>query len=113
MFEPGRQLIFRLIYILLKKKLDIFREYIKKNFIKKFIRESTLSVGYPILFILKKNNEFRLYIDYRKLNNIIIKNKYLLFNIVELQDRFNKIIIFTKLNLRETYNLIRIKAGKK
>ena len=43
-----------------------------------------LLAGYPILFILKKNNRFRLYIDYRKLNDIIIKNKYLLSNIAEL-----------------------------
>ena len=72
-----------------------------------------LSAGYPILFILKKNNGFRLYIDYRKLNDIIIKNKYPLSNIAELQNRFSKIIIFTKLNLRKTYNLIRIKTDKK
>ena len=72
-----------------------------------------LSAEYPILFISKKNNKFRLYIDYRKLNDIIIKNKYSLFNIAELQNKFNKIIIFTKLNLRKIYNLIRIKAGKK
>ena len=70
--------------ILLKKEFDIFREYIKKNFIKKFIREFILPAEYPILFILKKNSGFRLYIDYRKLNDIIIKNKYLLFNIAEL-----------------------------
>ena len=72
-----------------------------------------LLVEYPILFILKKNNGFRLYIDYRKLNNIIIKNRYSLSNIAELQNKFNKIIIFTKLNLREAYNLIRIKTGEK
>ena len=38
--------------------------------------------------MLKKNEELRLCVDYRKLNEITIKNRYSLFNIEELQDRF-------------------------
>ena len=34
----------------------------------------------------KKENIFRIYINYRKLNNIIIKNRYSLLNIQELKD---------------------------
>ena len=37
--------------------------------------------------LCQKNKELRFYVDYRKLNEIIIKNRYLLFNIKELQDR--------------------------
>jgi len=60
----------------------------------------------------KKNETFRLYVDYQKLNNITIKNRYLLFNISELQDRLFKIKYFIKLNLRKAYNQIRIKIEK-
>ena len=64
-------------------------------------------------FTFKKNKLFRLYVDYRKLNNIIIKNRYSLFNINELQNKIIEIKFFTKLDLREIYNLIRIKTKKK
>ena len=81
----------------------------KKEFIKKF--ES--STEYSILFVFKKDDTFRLCVDYRKLNNITIKNRYSLFNISELQNRLQKIMYFIKLDLRETYNLIRMKADEK
>ena len=42
-----------------------------------------------------------------------MKNRYFLSNIKELQDRFNNIKIFTKLDLQNVYNLIRIKNGEK
>jgi len=82
-----------------------------KNLKKGFIRESKSLAGYPILFIKKKDGLLRLYVDYRKLNDVIIKNRYPLPNISELQDRLAKAKIFTKLDLRGAYNLIRIKEG--
>ena len=65
-----------------------------------------------ILFVLKKNIKLRLYIDYRKLNEIIINYYYyyyLLLNIYELRDRIIEINYFINLNFKEIYNLIRIK----
>ncbi len=76
--------MFKFIYTLFEKKLEVFCEYLAKNKKKKFIRKSQLQTEYSILFVLKKNKTFCLYIDYRKLNNITIKNQYLLFNISEL-----------------------------
>jgi hypothetical protein len=52
----------------------------------------------------------RLCVDYRKLKNITIKNRYLLSNIAELQDRLSEAKYFTKLDLRGEYNQIRMKA---
>ena len=60
----------------------------------------------------KKDSKLRLCVNYRKLNNIIVKNRYLLPNILELQDRLAGAKFFTALNLRRVYNLIRIKKGK-
>ena len=80
----------------------------KKGFIKLF----TLLVKYPLLFIQKKNGKLRLYINYRQLNAIIIKNRYLLPVISELQMRITETKVFTKINIREIYYRIRIKSGK-
>ncbi|KAF3764039.1 hypothetical protein M406DRAFT_261176, partial [Cryphonectria parasitica EP155] len=50
------------------------REYFNENLKKEYIQPSYSPAEYPILFIFKKNSKLRLYIDYKQLNNIIIKN---------------------------------------
>ena len=81
-----------------------------ENLKKKFIRKLQSSTSYSILFVLKKDGTLRLCVDYRKLNEITIKNRYSLPNISELQDKLFGAIYFTKLNLKGAYNLIRMKA---
>ena len=76
---------------------------------KKFIRESQSSAGYSILFVSKSNESLRLCVDYRALNNIIIKNSYSLPLISELQDRLQGAQWFTKFDIFEAFNRIRIK----
>ena len=93
----------------LKKKLTVFRKYLNKNLKKEFIQKFQSSTKYSILFVSKSNEKFRLCINYKKLNDITIKNKYLLFNINELQNKLNKIKIFIKMNLKNKYHLIKMK----
>ena len=62
-----------------------------------------------IFFILKKNKKLKLYIDYRKLSNITIKNQYLLLNANKFRNQLNKTKIFIKFNIKKVYNLIYIK----
>ena len=57
----------------------------------------------------KKNNELRLYIDYRDLNAIIIKNRHFFSLIFETLNRLCESKIFTKLNLKNVYYKLRIK----
>ena len=59
--------------------------------------------------MLKKNNDLRLYIDYRDLNAIIIKNRYLLSLIFETLNRLCESKIFIKLNFKNAYYKLRIK----
>ena len=112
-FELSKTFTFEFIYALFEKKLRIFRKYLNENLKKKFIRKSQLLTKYSILFVFKKNETLRLCVDYRKLNEIIIKNRYSLSNINELQNKLSKTIYFTKLNFKGAYNLIRMKAKKK
>jgi hypothetical protein len=58
--------------------LRTLREYIDKNLKKEFIRLLNLLAGSPILFILKKNKKKKFYVDYWKLNIIIVKDHYIL-----------------------------------
>ena len=110
--EPGKKPTFEPIYSLSEKELGTLRQYLDENMEKGFIRKSQSPAGYLILFVPKKDRTLRLYIDYRKLNDITVKNRYPLPNISKLQDRLSGAKYFTKLDLRGAYNLIRIKAGK-
>ena len=110
--QPGTEPGFGLIYQLSEKELQVLREYLEENLKKSFIQESQSPAGYPILFAPKKDRSLRLCVDYRKLNNITIKNQYLLPNANKLRDRISQATIFTKLDLKEAYNLIRMKEGE-
>ena len=65
------------------------------------------------MFIFKKDNKLRLYINYKKLNVMIIKNRYLLFLIIKTLNRLYDVKIFTKLNLKNIYHKISIKEDDK
>jgi hypothetical protein len=100
------------IYLLSKKELQVLREYINKNLKKRYIRPSTLLARYPVLFVPKLNGKLRMCVDYRQLNAITVKNRYILPLIYEMQDRIKESKIFTKIDIREGYYKIRIKEGK-
>ena len=88
------------------------REYVDTNLRRGYIRPSKSPAGYPILFVPKKDGTLRLCVDYRKLNEITIKNRYPLPLIDELRQQTSKAKIFTKLDIREAYHQIRIKQGE-
>ena len=70
-----------------------------------------LLTEYPILFIPKKNKKLRLCINYRQLNSITKKDRYLLLLINKIQNRIGNIQIFTKIDLKWAYYQIRIKES--
>jgi len=59
----------------------------------------------------KSDSSIRLYIDFRGLNAVTIKNRYPLPLISKILDRLSHTKRFTKLDLRDTYHRIRIKEG--
>jgi hypothetical protein len=106
----------KLIYKLSENELKILKEYLNKNLKREYIQYFINPIEAPILFILKKDGSFRLYVDYRDLNKIIIKNRYSFSLVGEILDRFNGAAIYTKFDLKEIYYRIRIKketSGKR
>jgi hypothetical protein len=71
---------------MLAKKAEYVRRYVNKGLRKGHIRESESPIGY-LLYIVLKGEEYRVYVDYYRLNDITIKNSYPLPLIHELQDR--------------------------
>ena len=63
-------------YRLSKAKADILKEEITKLINKKLIVPSHSTWSSPIVLIQKKNGKWRLCVDYRKLNELTIKDSY-------------------------------------
>ena len=99
------------IYSLSRQELQVLKEWIEKNLSKGFIRSSSSPCGAPVLFTPKPNGSLRLCVDYRGLNEGTIKNRYPLPLIQETLLRLSKARWYTKLDVRDAYNMIRIAEG--
>jgi len=84
------------------------KKYLKENLDKGFIVSSYAPFACPTLFIKKANDDFRFYIDYRKLNKIIWKDRYPLPLINELFARLRQAKVFTKINIQSAFHQIRM-----
>ena len=111
--EDGKQLRYGPIYSLRPVELKTLKIYIKTHLKTGFIRPSKSPAGAPILFDKKLDGSFRLCVNYRGLNNLIIKNQYSLPLIRELLDRLRQAKRFTQLDLTSAYHQMRIKEGDK
>ena len=109
--EDGKQPLFGPIYSLGLVELEMLKTYIKTNLANSFIRPSKSPAGAPILFDQKPDGSFRLYVDYQGLNNITIKNRYLLFLIGKSLDWLGRARQFTQLDLTNSYHWIKICEG--
>ena len=85
--DKRKELPFLLLFKMSETELRTLKEYIDVNLAKGFIRELSLKARALVLFIPKKNEKLRLYIDYRKLNTITKKDRYTLLLVDKLRDR--------------------------
>lgn len=109
--EDGKTPLFGPIYSLTQDERAALADYIEKHLAKGFIRRSTSSAASPILFVKRKSGKLRLCVDYRGLNAITKRNRYPLPLISDLLDRVNGCKVFSKIDLKNAFNLIRIAEG--
>ena len=99
------------IYKTTWKEDKALRKYLQKHILTGKVRRSHSAAPAPILFIHKKNGSLRLCVGYRALNRLTIPTKYCLLRISEQLDKTRDEKWFTRLDLKNGYNLIRIVAG--
>ena len=75
------------------------------------IKPSKSPLASLTFFVGKKNGKLRMVVDYRKLNDITIKNSYPIPLIPELVHKWKGCKQFTKLDVHARYHNIRIKPG--
>ena len=93
--------------------MKALKDYLDEHLKKGFIRPSSSPAGAPIFFVKKKSGELQPVIDYCGLNEVTVKNRYPLPLIHEMLSRFSKARIFSKIDLRGTYNLVQIQDEDK
>ena len=100
----------RLYNISLPEK-EAMRNYIAESLLSGIIRPSSSPLGAGFFFVAKKDGGRRPCIDYRGLNDITVKNKYPLPLISSTHEPLTHARVFTKLDLRNAYHLVRIREG--
>nr|GEV99924.1 retrotransposon protein, putative, Ty3-gypsy subclass [Tanacetum cinerariifolium] len=84
-------------------------EQLQELFEKGFIRPSSSSWGASVLFGKKKDGSLRMYIDYRELNKLTVKNRYPLPQIDDLFDQLQGSSVYSKIDLRSGYHQLRVR----
>ena len=105
----GQKLSYELLYTLSEWELVVLWEYLDTALVKGWIQLSTSLTEVSILFMSKKDRRIRLYVNYRGLNKIIIKNYCSLPLISKILDWMISTKCFTKLNLQDAFHQIQIK----
>ena len=99
------------MYPLSQVELKTLREFIDEHLRTGFIRSSSSPHGAPVLFARKKDGSLRLCIDFRGLNKISKKDRYPLPFISDLLTTAGKARLYTTIDLRNAYYLVRIAEG--
>jgi len=99
------------MYPISQTELQTLREFIDEHLRSGFIRSTMSPHGAPVLFVKKKDGSLRLCIDFRGLNKITKKDRYPLPFISDLLSTAGKARVYTTIDLRHAYHLVRVAEG--
>ena len=105
----GTTPISRTPYHMAPTELKELKAQLQELLDKGFIRPSVSPWGAPVLFVKKKDGTLRMCIDYRKINKVTVKNKYMLLRIEDLFDQLREASVFSKIDLRSGYYQLWVK----
>ena len=96
---PGTGPISKRPYRMPANDLEEIKKQIKELLEKGYIRRSSSPWGDPVHLVEKKDGSLRMVVDYRALNEVMIKNKYPLPMINDLFDQLQGAKVFSKIDL--------------
>ncbi|KAL2080706.1 hypothetical protein ACEWY4_024499 [Coilia grayii] len=99
------------LYSLSQPETKAMEKYISESLAAGIIRPSTSPAGAGFFFVGKKDGSLRPCIDYRGLNEITVRNRYPLPLMSSAFEILQGATIFSKLDLRNAYHLVRIREG--
>ena len=86
-------------------------KYLSESLAAGIIRPSSSPAGAGFFFVGKKDGTLMPCIDYRGVNQLTVKNRYPLHLMNTAFNLLQGATVFTKLDLRKAYHLVRIKEG--
>jgi hypothetical protein len=107
--KSGTAPIYKTSFSLTTPELAELKEHIKELLEKEFIHPSSSPWGAPVIFVAKKDGTQRLCTDYRALNEVTIRNKYLLPRIDDLFDQLRGACVFSKIDLQLGYHQLKVR----
>nr|GEZ82766.1 hypothetical protein [Tanacetum cinerariifolium] len=106
---PGAAPVARAPYRLAPSEMKELAKQLQELSKKGFIHPSSSPWGAPVLFVKKKDESFRMCINYRELNKLTVKNRYPLPRIDDLFDQLQGSSVYSKIDLRMGYHQLRIR----
>jgi hypothetical protein len=109
---PGATPMSKIPYRMSTPELKDLQMQLEELLKKGYIRSSVSPCGAAtasVFFVKNKYGTLKLCINFRQLNKVTIKNKYLLPRIDDLFDQLKDARIFSKIDLRSGYHRVRIK----
>ena len=82
----------------------LFRSQVQELLEKGLIGPSTSPYCSPVLLVQKKDGTFCMFIDYRSLNKITIKNRFPIPRIDDILDKLQGASIFSRIDLKSGYH---------
>ena len=107
--HPGTSPISMTPHRMAPVELQELRVQLQELLDKGFIRRSTSPWGAPVLFAKKNDKTLRLCIDYRQLNRVTIKNRYLLSRIDDSFDQLRGARVYSKIDLSIGCHQLRVR----
>ncbi|GFU96570.1 hypothetical protein TNCV_1044421 [Trichonephila clavipes] len=89
-------------------KKEILRKEIEDLLEKNIIEECEFHYGAPVVLIPKPNNQFRLCIDYRKLNEVTVPDTYPLPRMDDLLQEAKHTACISSINLKSGYHQVNV-----
>ncbi|UYV72118.1 hypothetical protein LAZ67_9001871, partial [Cordylochernes scorpioides] len=95
------------------KELDIIKEQIDEMLTEGIIRPSSSPWSFPVILVKKRDGKYRFCVDYRKLNNVTVKDIYPIPRIDEVMDTLQGSTYFSAIDLRSGYWQVEVEERDK
>ena len=105
--------LFQKVYNLIKNQVIVIKIYVNKMLTKNFIRSNLSYYAISVLIIKKFKKDFKMCVNYRAFNVLIIKNRNCLSFIRKILVRLYAIKYYIKLDVIAIFNKIRIRENDK
>ena len=93
-----------------KPKLQFVKKFIEEHLKKRFIEASSAPCLSPIMLAVKLGRGVQFCVKYRKLNELTIKDAYLILLIEETLAQLKNIKVFMKIDIRQAFHKLRMAA---